>query len=215
MYQIGQFRRTQIKADEDKRYVSEINLTLSTEESSLIPSVYNVCGVPQNILIANNSYYIHFSVKQKSAIQHFKLKLLNTTIASDNEQTIEYITVAAAIPNQQQPSYVDFELVFTPNASYNKIVWELQSNDVNDSINVSYFGKVEDIISSYLSSHFSDLTALIKIGVQGPPGLIMCINGEQIRLGRNGIYEINNGLKITSIGFVPKDSDYFIMDFEY
>jgi len=49
----------------------------------------------------------------------------------------------------------------------------------------------------------------------------MCINREQIRLGRTGIYEINNGIDITSISFVPKGSndqnnlDYFIMDFEY
>lgn len=50
----------------------------------------------------------------------------------------------------------------------------------------------------------------------------MCINREQIRLGKRGIYEINNGINITSISFVPKVStlasgelDYFIMDFEY
>jgi hypothetical protein len=50
----------------------------------------------------------------------------------------------------------------------------------------------------------------------------MCINGEQIRIGRTGIYEINNGLTIQSIGFILKEStfysdglDYFIMDFQY
>ena len=51
----------------------------------------------------------------------------------------------------------------------------------------------------------------------------MCINGEQIRIGKTIIYEINNDIiKITSISFVPKqvtltsnEVDYFIMDFEY
>ena len=48
----------------------------------------------------------------------------------------------------------------------------------------------------------------------------MCINGEQIRIGKSGIYELNNGIMISFIGFIPKQSesnklDYFIMDFEY
>ena len=54
----------------------------------------------------------------------------------------------------------------------------------------------------------------------------MCINREPIRIGRSGIYELNNGIDITSISFVPKFVpknnssgsnvlDYFIMDFEY
>jgi hypothetical protein len=51
----------------------------------------------------------------------------------------------------------------------------------------------------------------------------MCINGEQIRIGKTGIYEINHDdIKITSISFVPKvinsttnELEYFIMDFEY
>ena len=46
--------------------------------------------------------------------------------------------------------------------------------------------------------------------------MLMCINGEQIRNNRSGIYEINNDkIKIKSIGFVPKGNDYFIMDYEY
>ena len=45
--------------------------------------------------------------------------------------------------------------------------------------------------------------------------MLMCINREQIRIGKNGIYEINNGVEIKSIGFVPADNDYFIMDYEY
>ena len=50
----------------------------------------------------------------------------------------------------------------------------------------------------------------------------MCINGEEIRVGRSGLYEILNGYKVNSIGFVPKpDSispggkDYFVLDYQY
>jgi hypothetical protein len=33
----------------------------------------------------------------------------------------------------------------------------------------------------------------IKMGIQSRPGLMMAINGEEIRIGRSGIYEIKNG----------------------
>ncbi len=68
---------------------------------------------------------------------------------------------------------------------------------------------------------------LTKIGIQGPPGLLMCINGEAIRIGPSGIYEINNGYKVTFLGFIVRESrqrkdrdgvpdyDYFIMDYQY
>ena len=63
---------------------------------------------------------------------------------------------------------------------------------------------------------------LLKIGIQGPTGLLFCINGEEIRMGKSGIYEILNGYKVNSIGFVPKpDSispggkDYFVLDYQY
>jgi len=67
-----------------------------------------------------------------------------------------------------------------------------------------------------LSQNYTNIQYLKKIGIQGPPLLLLCINKEQIRLGKNGIYELNNGMNITSIGFVPKsEKDLFIMDFEY
>jgi len=34
----------------------------------------------------------------------------------------------------------------------------------------------------------------------------MCINGEPIRIGPSGIYEIRNGYKVNFLGFVPGKS---------
>ena len=36
----------------------------------------------------------------------------------------------------------------------------------------------------------------------------MCINGEEIRIGRTGIYELNNGITVQYIGFIVKESDF-------
>mgnify|MGYP003288954105 FL=1 len=48
----------------------------------------------------------------------------------------------------------------------------------------------------------------------------MSINGEGIKVGRSGIYEINNGVVVSSIGFVIESGDndvsnYFILDYQY
>jgi len=90
------------------------------------------------------------------------------------------------------------------------------------NIIIKNYTRLINIIST-LKQTYSNMTYLTKIGIQGPPSLLMCINGEQIRIGKSGIYEINNDIiKITSISFAPKQAtltsnevDYFIMDFEY
>lgn len=87
-------------------------------------------------------------------------------------------------------------------------------NIIMDNDNLTYFAQLENVLD-----HISNVNSLSKVGIQGPPSMLMCINGEQIRLGKTGIYEINNGVKVNFIAFVPKLSlnglDYFIMDFEY
>lgn len=54
--------------------------------------------------------------------------------------------------------------------------------------------------------------------------MLMCINGEEIRIGPSGIYEIKNGYIINFIGVVPRISrdstgaigrDNFLIDYQY
>ena len=61
------------------------------------------------------------------------------------------------------------------------------------------------------------------MGLQGPPGLLFSMNGEEIRIGKSGIYEVE-GININQLSFVIKNNspipyadnlDYFIMDFQY
>ena len=65
-----------------------------------------------------------------------------------------------------------------------------------------------------------NLDSIFKLGIQGPTDLITCINGEPIRLGQSGIFEIyKEDFLIYSVGFIIK-SNYnkdvnFIMDYCY
>lgn len=125
--------------------------------------------------------------------------------------------------------------MFTPNSTYNLIVFVLARTTEDYNITEdSQYGRIMDItvnknniylitnIINTLASTY-ELTRLTRIGVQGPTGLMMSINGEQIKIGKTGIYELNDvNIKITYLGFVLKENvlnvdgyDNFILDFEY
>ena len=226
MYQFGQFRSSQTNA-----YSVSLEMDMGREPTQRSSSqdvvFYNICGnlSGNNIVNNQNSYYLQFEVKERmDSEQKFYLKLRNNTETEDNEQLIEEFTVPAGNGTRY------FELTFTPNATYNQILWELQRTALDYqldngrlmNITIKNYTRLINIIST-LKQIYSNMTYLTKIGIQGPPSLLMCINGEQIRIGKSGIYEINNDvIKITSISFVPKQAtltsnevDYFIMDFEY
>ena len=56
-----------------------------------------------------------------------------------------------------------------------------------------------------------------KFGFQSRPGTFIVVNGEPIRVGRSGIYEINNGTKIKSfmIAAPGRNIDAFLLDYLY
>lgn len=62
----------------------------------------------------------------------------------------------------------------------------------------------------------SGTTSLTHIGVWGHPGQILDINGEEIHIGQNGFYELND-FTINELGVVVTDpeKDKFTIDYEY
>lgn len=160
-----------------------------------------------------------------NSVQNFSLQLQNST----DSQTIEDYTVPAGTGS------TTFDIVFTPNSTYNLIVFVLaRTTEDYNIIENSQYGRIMDITVNenniYLMTNIIDtlastygLTELIRIGVQGPTGLMMSINGEQIKVGKTGIYELNDvNIKITYLGFALKENvlnvdgyDNFILDFEY
>ena len=230
-YQIGQFRRPQINS-----YYTPLTMELDYQETQRLANenivFHDACGSlsGDNIINNRNNYYLRFGIRQRlDAEQTFSLKLQNSFEAEDNEQLIETYTIKRG----NGISY--FENILSPNETYNKIIWELERTSLDYQIvnqdgsygrmlqlQIVNYSRLIDVLTN-LKSSYSNLNYFTKIGIQGPPSLLMCINGEQIRIGKSGIYELNNeDINIISISFVPKEStiisdglDYFIMDFEY
>lgn len=226
-YKIAQFRRNQIDS-----YSTNINYSVSTivNTNSIInfrDTCINISG--SDLVTSLYSYYLRFEVKQLiNSPQDFSIKLEND--GSNMIQVIKTLNV-----KQGNESTV-FEMIFKPNSSYGKIVFELSriasdfTLDNGDgtvgrimNINILDFYIINNIIDSYLKSSFPGLTKLKKIGIQGPSGLLFTIDGEEIRIGRSGIYELyNEEISISYLGFIIKDSissldgkDFFILDFKY
>lgn len=211
-------------------------ININSDSSIISTKNYYLCfkikkRKPRDIEIALNESSNAITIFD-NGIQSFVLKLKNQTqsgVSNNNEQIIGKYNISAA-SNSNNEEFEIFEVVFSSNTTYNQIVWELQRNMLDyqiqektddNSENVSgrvakiviiEFAEINNIIDIIPKD---DIDYLTKIGIQGPPSLLMCINGQQIRLGRNGIYEINNGIHINFIGFIPHENDYFLMDYEY
>lgn len=228
-YNIGQLRRNEITS-----YVNPVKYTKKTiiNDESII-DFQDICleMSGDQIVDITSSYYLKFEVSQRpEAAQDFIIKLKNNDVTIDNVQEVKTLKVAAGTGK------ISFELIFNPNSKYNQLIFELRrlaldfyldngdgTSGRKMEINILEFSKIINIVDSYLKGKFSGLTKLKKIGLQGPPGLMFVLDGEEIRIGRTGVYELyNDNIEISYIGFIIKDSlftqsgkDFFVMDFKY
>lgn len=228
-YNIAQLRRNQISSYSTPLTYTVTNIANTKNSIKFYDPSISLSGA--SAVSALYTYYLRFEVQQMTNSQlDFTIRLQSNEPGANITQDIKTINV------KRGNEMVAFELIFHPNNVYNEIVFELErlaldfniDNGDNTSgrimqIKVVDFYIINNLIDTYLSTRFQGLKELKKIGIQGPPGLLFTINGEEIRVGRSGIYELyNEDIAISYIGFVVKDSlftqdgkDYFILDFKY
>jgi hypothetical protein len=234
-FNFGQFRRSQVS-----NYLTPISYdiidlkTVSAASAAMFFADKAISLSVDNPLISVNenniqqSYFLRVKIyKRKDSNQIITIKLNNTDKISDNIQNIRQIE----IPKGEEEEYTTFEIVISPNNNYDEIQFILSREALDYSIfpeeGSDISGRVIKIevdnlsliynVLDYLRTAIDNKGRLKQIGVQGPAGLLMNINGESIRIGRTGIYEINNGVTISSIGFIIEDGniDNFILDYQY
>lgn len=123
--------------------------------------------------------------------------------------------------------YGILEIVFRPVAAgFNQILLQMNRTaedyniqrrvDPNDLSKIEYGRVIDKNKFSYSLYSLNDLVrrlssadkpSLARIGVWGRPGLFMAVNGEEIRIGASGFYEMDV-LPITSFGIYAPDGDY-------
>lgn len=234
-FNFGQFRRSQVTSYltpvsysiKDLKTVSAASAAMFFADKAIsLPEENPLISVNENNI--QQSYFLRVRIyKRKDSKQIITIKLNNTDKAADNIQNIRQIE----IPIGEETEYTTFEIIISPNNTYDEIqfilsrealdygIYPEEGSDISGriiKIEVDNLSLIYNILD-YLRTSIDNKGRLKQIGVQGPSGLLMNINGESIRIGRTGIYEINNGVNVTSIGFIIEEgnTDNFILDYQY
>jgi len=204
-YQLGQYNKN---PDSD----NDIFMTLITEGTPRRKQAMDDTGASGTTtlfeneciqisgFIPNKNYYFHGKIKRMTSDQVFYIKLVNYEQSASEEQVEQYIKTIN-VAKGDSDDWVDVEFLFTPLTIFDSLLFELQRT-VEDYREEKRYPVIiyEELseINNLIPRKINDGSNLIKIGVQSHPGLLMCINGEEIRTCRTGVYEIKNGLILVS-----------------
>ena len=232
-YAIGQFRRDTLNT-----YLNKINFikqeiqTSSSDISEDIAFTDIAFKLEGGVVFdKNKNYYFKLQIKKTQYNQNFQVTLQNIENQNTSVQKIKNFYISAK-QEQEINDIVVINIVFNPIVNFTHLVLRL-SRTYEDFLIIKQqgqekkYGRLIEIndegceffqIKNILDS-LNGISQFKKIGIQGPSGLLMCINGEEIRIGPSGIYQIKNGYKINFMGFIitseNSSDDYFILDYQY
>lgn len=228
-YKFGQFRKEQYTYSNYVKQLDKNDYTLTSIETKaeiFSGITFSDISIKRAFSSADGSLLIRIAVARFNRETTVTVKLAKENVsplATTNVQTVASLVVPAAITAEEQSTPVMFDIMVTPSDSYAQLIFAIDRDGQDftetprawipaQSFMIESFGTISNIIPSL---DIENKGRLKQIGVQGRPGLEMCINGEMIRVGRSGIYEINHGVDITFIGFIPDEEDHFLMDYQY
>ena len=123
----------------------------------------------------------------------------------------------------------NIELPFSPIADCRVIAFVIKRTSIDNPTprdNVVISNGICGITQNLLPQD----TIALRIGLQAKPNTLFIVNNEPIRLGKSGLFEINNGVKIASVGVLapgciddPEDDtdtpgdavEFFLIDYTY
>lgn len=205
-------------------YEYTANGTTYTEAMVPLPYVANATNI-----IPNKIYY-------RSSDKTYWLGVSATKYKQTDK--ITEVSVVASWKNEQSENYGVFELTFRPvEDSFTGILLEMHRTAEDYSIQrlgpsggIEYGRKVDiDKIrqNNYQNVQLYEFINLVdsinkggilnRIGVWSHPGLVMVINGEEIRIGPSGYYE-QDVLPVSSIGIMAANNsfqDNWTLDYTY
>lgn len=149
-------------------------------------------GVTSGPFQSTENYYVHCDIAPLQTEQVFHVKLMNRNDTS-KQQYVKTIRIPSGTTDAA--SMISIEFTFKPIVKFDTLVFELQretydyANPRVTHILMEEISLVKNILPTLVGA-----SNLVKIGVQGTSGVRMCINNEDIMIGRTGIYEIKNGV---------------------
>ena len=136
-------------------------------------------------------YYFHCLIKKLYTKQSFDIQLVAQNNIQET-QTIHTVNVDAGTSG-----WYDVEFVFKPVKDFDRMAFMLQRTRKDYTSSETRYPVIICLELSEVLDLLPGITGgapLLKAGVQADPGMLMVINGEGIRLGKSGLYEVRNGL---------------------
>ena len=226
-YNIGQYRYSDQTEYLTYKINNKIDVTETDANEDYIYYDYNQLTQVYDLKIdfhfeGLQTYYLicPFLGFGKGITQEFVVKL------KSNTTTREQIIKTYNLGSRAESGVGTIMLTFTPKTEFDKIVFELKrGKDPTDEesltrkLEISPNHNVKLAVVNNILKDLNNIDSIFKIGIQGSSDLIVCINGEPIRLGVSEMFEIHkDDFKIYSVGFIPstrRNATYFIMDYCY
>lgn len=223
-FQIGQIRSNE---QSQFNFIEAVNGNVDTE-GSIAAGDGSILGLEDRLVTfesgfsPENKYFVVLNINRLATAQKIKAYLYFSNEGKVSKQYIGTYKIPAGTGDAQTDGYVRVEMVLAPNRNYPSILLELERT-INDTriVNVSSTS-VHTIKNLLDSDSLLSGKTLKQIGVQAPVGLLMCINGEGIRVGPSGLYEIKEEYRFNFLGFVAGTTvtgidgrNVFILDYLY
>ena len=151
--------------------------------------------LPTQRLNPESSYYFHGKVKlNASSSQNFHIILLDSTETGDGSSVKKQQYIKSVNFPMGEEVFIDIEFIFQPFTTFDTICFELVRQQVDYSGSprqpIIIYEELSEIKNLIETRYLGNKNPLKKIGVQTRPNALMSINGEEIRVGMSGIYEL-------------------------
>lgn len=168
----------------------------------------------------SNCYFFTFYLLRKNYVQDISLRLFyNDEYSNYIQLTNIKINKKIKTENEEEPEKIS--ICFKPPTNgYNKIAVIL-NNKQNDDNELQYkkidtdpptFYSINNLITKL---KLEDEYKITNIGVQSRPDFKFVIDGEEIEVGRTGVYEMPySDYKINFLGVINPNNNYFIIDYK-
>lgn len=160
-------------------------------------------------LILDAPYLLLFHIK-KNSIGTFNVQLTMPTDSTLSPQTFYSFTKKY----KTLQNNVCVSTVLVPYSNFQKLTWTKMPGFTSSPAVSTEQMDIENVRLYKLKKLSGLPNNITKIGIQANPFTYFLINKEPIRVGRNGIYEVD-GINISSIYAAPLSTGSFIIDYKY
>lgn len=203
----------------DYQDADELNLQIllkngsdETDETADPPEIIGTCSVPKAKFDQSESYSSYSFVFSPS-------KTFNRIGFRINRISYDAINTTSPRNWLYLPSGISADQIVQ---CYTSVTAEEKTNITTIGERIKYSNDDGDVCTlNNLITNENGPSGWLKFGYQSRPGSLIVVNGEPIRVGRSGIYEINNGTIINKFmiaspnGSDNKYIDAFLLDYAY